>query len=67
MATKLAKKGDNVFYGHITLLQENGIYIQETINIGRLAKEGVNDFMFVLGQASAKGTVQMVINPVALL
>ena len=31
-----------------------------------LAKEGVKEFMFVLGQARVKGTVQMIINPVAM-
>ncbi len=59
-------KGDKVFYGHIHFLKENGIYILETMNTGRLAKEGVNEFMFVLGQARIKGTVQMIINPVAM-
>jgi kynurenine formamidase len=59
-------KGDKVFYGHVTLLKENGIYILETMNTGRLAKEGVHEFMFVLGQARLKGAVQMIINPVAL-
>ena len=59
-------KGDKVFYGHVTLLKESGAYILETMNTGRLAKEGVNEFMFVLGQARIKGTVQMIINPVAM-
>jgi len=60
------KEGDKVFYGHITFLKNNGIYILETMNTGRLAKEGVHEFMFVLGQARIKGTVQMIINPVAM-
>jgi len=59
-------KGEKVFYGHVTLLKENGIFILETMNTGRLAKEGVNEFMFTLGQARIKGTVQMIINPVAM-
>jgi len=58
--------GDKVFYGHVTLLKENGIFILETMNTGRLAAEGVNEFMFVLGQARIKGAVQMIINPVAM-
>jgi len=58
-------KGDKVFYGHVSTLV-NGIYILETMNTGRLAKEGVNEFAFVLGQARIKGTVQMIINPVAM-
>jgi kynurenine formamidase len=59
-------KGDKVFYGHVSLLKENGIYILETMNTGRLAKEGVHEFMFVLGQARVRGSVQMIINPVAM-
>ncbi len=58
--------GDRVFYGHVTLLKENGIYILETMNTGRLAREGVHEFMFVLGQPRVKGAVQMIINPIAL-
>ena len=50
----------------VTLLKENGIYILETMNTGRLAAEGVQEFMFVLGQAKLKGAVQMIINPVAM-
>ncbi len=59
-------EGDKVFYGHVTLLAKNGIFILETMNTGRLAKEGVHEFMFVLGQARLKGAVQMMINPVAM-
>jgi hypothetical protein len=36
------------------------------MNTGRLAREGVHEFLFVLGQARIKGTVQMIINPVAM-
>ena len=59
-------EGDKVFYDHVTLIKENGIYILETMNTGRLASEGVSEFLFVLGQAKLKGAVQMIINPVAL-
>ena len=59
-------EGDKVFYGHVTFLKKNGIYILETMNTGPLAQEGVNEFMFVLGQPRIKGTVQAIINPVAL-
>ncbi|MEM7547286.1 MAG: cyclase family protein [Pseudomonadota bacterium] len=58
--------GDGAFYGHVVLLQENGIYILETMNTGPLVRDGVSEFMFVLGQARIRGTVQMIINPVAL-
>lgn len=60
------KKGDKIFYGHVTLLKENGIYILETMNTGPLVAQGVKEFMFVLGQARIKGAVQMIINPVAM-
>ena len=59
-------EGDKVFYGHVTFLADNGIYILETMNTGALAEQGVNEFMFVLGQARVKGAVQMIINPVAM-
>lgn len=59
-------EGDKVFYAHVTLLKENGIYILEVMNTGRLAKEGVREFLFVLGQMRLKGAVQMMINPVAM-
>lgn len=61
-----APEGDGVFYGHVTLLQKNGIYILETMNTGPVLEDGVNEFFFVLGQARIRGTVQMIINPVAL-
>jgi len=60
------RSGDKVFYDHAILLKQNGIYILETMNTGRLADDGVKEFMFVLGQARLKGAVQMVINPVAM-
>jgi kynurenine formamidase len=61
-----AKEGDKIFYGHVTLLKDNGIYILETMNTGPLVRDGVKEFMFVLGQPLIKGTVQAMINPVAL-
>jgi len=61
-----AIEGDKLFYYHIVLLKENGIYILETMDTGRLAAESVTEFMFVLGQARLKGAVQMIINPVAI-
>lgn len=60
------RPGDKIFYDHVVLLKQNGIYILETMNTGRLADESVNEFMFVLGQARLKGAVQMIINPVAM-
>ncbi|MFK8018131.1 MAG: cyclase family protein [Pseudomonadales bacterium] len=61
-----AAPGDKLFYGHVEMLLKRGIYLLETMNTGRLASEEVREFMFVLGQARIKGTVQMIINPVAM-
>lgn len=58
--------GDGAFYGHVIALKNNGVYLLETMNTGPLVEDGVNEFMFVLGQARIRGTVQMIINPVAL-
>lgn len=59
-------EGGGTFYGHVILLKQNGIYILETMNTGPILDDGVNEFMFVLGQARIRGTVQAMINPVAL-
>ena len=59
-------EGDLVYYDHVTLIKENGIYILETMNTGKLAEDNVSEFLFVLGQPKLKGAVQMIINPVAL-
>ena len=60
------EKEGRPFYGHVVLLKNHGIYILETMNTGPLVRDGVTEFMFVLGQARVRGTVQMIINPVAL-
>jgi len=61
-----APQGGKTFYGHVILLRDHGIYILETMNTGALVAQNVNEFMFVLGQPRVRGTVQMIINPVAL-
>ena len=61
-----AIEGDKIFYDHVVFLKQNGIFILETMNTGRLARESVGEFMFVLGQARLQGAVQMIINPVAM-
>ena len=52
--------------GHGILIQENGIYILETMNTGELADDNVSEFLFVLGPAKVRGAVQMIINPIAI-
>ena len=54
------------FIVHQTLLAKNGVHILETINTHDLAKDGAKEFLFVLGAPRIQGTVQMVVNPVAI-
>ncbi len=54
------------FEVHQTLLTKNGVYILENMNTSQLAADGVSEFLFVLGQPRFVGTVQVVINPVAI-
>ncbi len=51
---------------HAMLIAENGVYILETIDTRELAADGVHEFMFVLGAPRLEGTVQAIINPVAI-
>jgi kynurenine formamidase len=60
------EKADEPFVVHQTLLAKNGVHVLETINTAALAADGATEFMFVLGVPRFKGTVQMVINPVAI-
>ena len=57
---------DRVFYDHVILLKESGIYILETMNTVTSAEEDVHEFMFILGQAKIRGAAQMMINPIAI-
>ena len=54
------------FQGHVILLKENGIYVLETMNTGPLVRDEAFEFLFVLGQAKVRGSVQMFINPIAI-
>ena len=58
--------GDRVWEGHQVLLAKNGIYILETLDTRELIADGVQGFMFVLGQPRYQGSVQAIINPVAI-
>jgi hypothetical protein len=48
------------------LLPTNGTYILESVNTAELAKDKAYEFLFVLGQNKYQGSVQSMINPVAL-
>lgn len=57
---------DGVFSVHQILIPQNGIYILENMETRELVRDGVKEFMFVLGAARIKGAVQMIINPIAI-
>ncbi|MGE3249963.1 MAG: cyclase family protein [Hyphomonadaceae bacterium] len=54
------------FIVHQTLLTRRGVYILENINTAELARDGATQFMFVLGQPRFQGSVQAVVNPIAI-
>ena len=60
-----APPGKN-FIVHQTLLAKKGVHVLETIDTNQLVADGVKEFLFVLGIPRMVGTVQMVINPVAI-
>lgn len=51
---------------HQILLAKNGVYLLENMNTAELAADGAWEFLFVLGQPKFVGSVQAVINPVAI-
>ncbi|MFN2101141.1 cyclase family protein [Altererythrobacter sp. MF3-039] len=62
----MAFEGGNVFPVHQFLLVDAGIYVLETMNTAELAADGAHEFFFVLGQPRFAGSVQAVINPIAI-
>lgn len=59
-------KGDKVWEGHQIFLARNGIYILEAMDTRELIRDGVTEFMFVLGAPRYKGGIQAIINPIAI-
>ncbi|MFN4224932.1 MAG: cyclase family protein [Hyphomonas sp.] len=51
---------------HLTLLAKNGVYILENMVTHELAQDGVSEFFFTLGTPRLEGSVQAIINPVAI-
>lgn len=54
------------FEVHQILLAKNGVYILENIVTDELAADGATAFLFTLGAARFEGTVQGIINPIAI-
>lgn len=57
---------DQLFPVHPELLAKNGVFILENMDTRALAADGVTEFLFVLGQPRFVGSVQAVINPIAI-
>jgi len=51
---------------HLTLLARHGVYILENMDTTSLAADGEGAFFFSLGVPKLEGTVQAIINPLAL-
>jgi kynurenine formamidase len=58
--------GVGVFEVHQFLLPRFGIFILENMKTAKLVKGKAWEFMFVLGHARITGSVQAIINPVAI-
>jgi kynurenine formamidase len=57
---------DHIVPVHGLLLANHGVYILENIVTRELAADSAWEFMFVLGQPRLAGSVQAIINPVAI-
>lgn len=55
-----------LFSAHQELLARQGVYILENLDTRGLIQDGVQEFLFVLGQPRFEGAVQSMINPVAI-
>lgn len=60
------EKEDRPFDVHLTLLAKNGVYLLENMTTSELAEDDVTEFFFSLGVPRLEGTVQAIINPVAI-
>ena len=62
----MAFADETLFPVHQALLVDHGVYVLESMNTAELAADGAHEFFFVLGQPRFAGSVQAVINPVAI-
>ena len=62
----MAFADETLFPVHQALLVDHGIYVLESMNTAELAADEAYEFFFVLGQPRFAGSVQAVINPVAI-
>jgi kynurenine formamidase len=60
------EKGSGAFQVHQILLMTHGIYILENIDTSEMVKDKAWEAFFTLGPARITGTVQAIINPIAI-
>ena len=60
------EKGAGVFEVHQILIPMNGIYILENMNTEEMVKDQAWESLFTLGPSRITGTVQAIINPIAI-
>jgi kynurenine formamidase len=60
------EKAEEPFAVHAALLVRHGVHILENVDTNALAADGATEFLFVLGAPRLKGTVQAIVNPVAI-
>jgi kynurenine formamidase len=60
------EKPDAPFAVHAALLARHGVHILENMDTNALAADSATEFLFVLGAPRIKGSVQAIINPVAV-
>ena len=60
------EKDKGVFEVHQILLPMNGVYILENMHTEEMVKDKAWEFLFTLGPWRITGTVQAIINPIAI-
>lgn len=55
------------FPAHQVLLTKYGVHVLEMMDVGKLVKDGVKEFLFVLGVPRYRGGVQAMVNPIAIV
>lgn len=60
------EKGAGIYEVHQILLALNGIYILENMNTEEMVQDQAWEFLFTLGPARITGSVQSIINPIAI-
>jgi kynurenine formamidase len=60
------EKDAGIFEVHQILIPRNGIHILENINTEEMVKDQAWEFLFTLGPARITGSVQAIVNPIAI-